>query len=182
MHQEPHRREHSTETRDESQGQGTDPEIAQYRGGKWRVTRRRDGRNAGELGSSPARTCLQSELYITAEEYVLVQSNATLDGGEVRFGSAAEGEGELHQSAARPCWRRLVQPNVTDSKLSETSNVNTGAALLSLPQNPINDLTAFAMNEPKFTLEELRQVLWERNDLKTKLMEVEEELRLFKEQ
>jgi RILP-like protein 1 len=37
-------------------------------------------------------------------------------------------------------------------------------------------------NRPRFTLEELRQVLWERNDLKTKLMEVEEELRLFKEQ
>ncbi|CAF1609073.1 unnamed protein product, partial [Adineta ricciae] len=37
-------------------------------------------------------------------------------------------------------------------------------------------------NQPRFTLEELRQVLWERNDLKTKLMEVEEELRLFKEQ
>ena len=37
-------------------------------------------------------------------------------------------------------------------------------------------------DRPRFTLEELRQVLWERNDLKTKLMEVEEELKLFKEQ
>lgn len=37
-------------------------------------------------------------------------------------------------------------------------------------------------NLPRFSLEELRQVLWERNDLKTKLVEVEEELRLFREQ
>ncbi len=49
-------------------------------------------------------------------------------------------------------------------------------------QNPIGDLTTFEANQPRFSLEELRQVLWERNDLKTKLMEVEEELRLFKEQ
>jgi hypothetical protein len=66
--------------------------------------------------------------------------------------------------------------------LIEASEVNIDATLFSLAQNPINDLTALQMNEPKFTLEELRQVLWERNDLKTKLMEVEEELRLFKEQ
>jgi len=50
------------------------------------------------------------------------------------------------------------------------------------PTNPINDLTTFEAKQPRFSLEELRQVLWERNDLKTKLMEVEEELRLFKEQ
>ncbi|CAF1214344.1 unnamed protein product [Adineta steineri] len=50
------------------------------------------------------------------------------------------------------------------------------------PTNPINDLTTLEANQPRFTLEELRQVLWERNDLKTKLMEVEEELRLFKDQ
>ncbi|CAF0796513.1 unnamed protein product [Rotaria sp. Silwood1] len=50
------------------------------------------------------------------------------------------------------------------------------------PINPINDLTTLEANQPRFSLEELRQVLWERNDLKTKLMEVEEELRLFKEQ
>ena len=37
-------------------------------------------------------------------------------------------------------------------------------------------------NRPRFTLQELKQVLWERNDLKTKLWEVEEELRIFKEQ
>lgn len=49
-------------------------------------------------------------------------------------------------------------------------------------QNPINDLTTYEANQPRFSLEELRQVLWERNDLKTKLFEVEEELRIFKEQ
>ncbi len=49
-------------------------------------------------------------------------------------------------------------------------------------KNPIDDLTSLEANQPKFTLEELRQVLWERNELKTKLMEVEEELRFFKEQ
>ncbi len=40
----------------------------------------------------------------------------------------------------------------------------------------------FDANQPRFSLEELRQVLWERNDLKTKLLEVEEELRLFREE
>ncbi|CAF1679776.1 unnamed protein product [Rotaria magnacalcarata] len=50
------------------------------------------------------------------------------------------------------------------------------------PTIPINDLNMFEAHQPRFSLEELRQVLWERNDLKTKLMEVEEELRLFKEQ
>ncbi|CAF4108007.1 unnamed protein product [Rotaria socialis] len=50
------------------------------------------------------------------------------------------------------------------------------------PTNPINDLSMYEAHQPRFSLEELRQVLWERNDLKTKLMEVEEELRLFKEQ
>jgi hypothetical protein len=48
-------------------------------------------------------------------------------------------------------------------------------------KNPIDDLTASDANRPRFTLEELRHVLWERNDLKTKLLEVEEELRFFKE-
>ncbi|CAF1290617.1 unnamed protein product, partial [Didymodactylos carnosus] len=46
--------------------------------------------------------------------------------------------------------------------------------------DPLLELTD--TNRPRFTLEELRQVLWEKNDLKTKLMEVEEELRFFKEQ
>ena len=41
---------------------------------------------------------------------------------------------------------------------------------------------SFEANQPRFSLEELRQVLWERNELKTKLMEVEEELKLFKEE
>ena len=35
-------------------------------------------------------------------------------------------------------------------------------------------------NRPRFTLNELRQVLTERNELKTKLIEVEEELHGFK--
>ena len=35
-------------------------------------------------------------------------------------------------------------------------------------------------NRPRFTLGELRQVLTERNELKTKLIEVEEELQGFK--
>ncbi|CAF1619277.1 unnamed protein product [Rotaria magnacalcarata] len=47
--------------------------------------------------------------------------------------------------------------------------------------NPIDSIEDFETTQPKFTLEELRQVLWERNDLKTKLMEVEEELRMFKD-
>ncbi|CAF2372564.1 unnamed protein product [Rotaria sp. Silwood2] len=64
-----------------------------------------------------------------------------------------------------------MKDRVTDELASPTS-----------PMNPINDLTALEANQPRFSLEELRQVLWERNDLKTKLMEVEEELRLFKEQ
>ena len=34
-------------------------------------------------------------------------------------------------------------------------------------------------NRPRFTMEELRQVLWERNDLKTKLMEVEEAITII---
>ncbi len=46
----------------------------------------------------------------------------------------------------------------------------------------MEDFTVSEENRPRFTLEELRQVLWERNELKTKLLEVEEELRLFKEQ
>ncbi len=49
-------------------------------------------------------------------------------------------------------------------------------------KNPIEDFEVSEENRPRFTLEELRQVLWERNELKTKLLEVEEELRLFKEQ
>jgi hypothetical protein len=49
-------------------------------------------------------------------------------------------------------------------------------------KNSIEDFAELEANRPRFTLEELRQVLWERNDLKTKLLEVEEELRLFKEQ
>lgn len=49
-------------------------------------------------------------------------------------------------------------------------------------KNPINNITSLETNAPRFTLGELRQVLWERNDLKTKLLEVEEELRFFKEQ
>ena len=49
-------------------------------------------------------------------------------------------------------------------------------------KNPLHDLALYEDTQPRFSLEELRQVLWERNDLKTKLMEVEEELRLFKDQ
>jgi len=49
-------------------------------------------------------------------------------------------------------------------------------------KNSIEDFAALDPNRPRFTLDELRQVLWERNDLKTKLFEVEEELRIFKEQ
>ncbi len=49
-------------------------------------------------------------------------------------------------------------------------------------KNSIEDFAEIEANRPRFTLEELRQVLWERNELKTKLLEVEEELRLFKEQ
>ncbi len=49
-------------------------------------------------------------------------------------------------------------------------------------KSPTDDVTTLDANRPRFTLTELRQVLWERNELKTKLMEVEEELRLFKEQ
>jgi hypothetical protein len=49
-------------------------------------------------------------------------------------------------------------------------------------KSPTDDVTTLDANRPRFTLTELRQVLWERNDLKTRLMEVEEELRLFKEQ
>ncbi|CAF3630936.1 unnamed protein product [Rotaria socialis] len=50
------------------------------------------------------------------------------------------------------------------------------------PINPIDNVESLEDTQPKFTLEELRQVLWERNELKTKLMEVEEELRMFKDQ
>ncbi|CAF1494502.1 unnamed protein product [Adineta steineri] len=64
-----------------------------------------------------------------------------------------------------------MKDSVTDELTSPSS-----------PTNPINELTSFEANQPRFSLQELRQVLWERNDLKTKLMEVEEELRLFKEQ
>lgn len=64
-----------------------------------------------------------------------------------------------------------MKDRVGDDLLSPTST-----------HNPISDLTMSDANQPRFTLDELRQVLWERNDLKTKLMEVEEELRLFKEQ
>ncbi|CAF1303708.1 unnamed protein product, partial [Didymodactylos carnosus] len=46
--------------------------------------------------------------------------------------------------------------------------------------DPLLELTD--TNRPRFTLQELRQVLWERNDLKTKLLEVEEELRFFRDQ
>lgn len=35
-------------------------------------------------------------------------------------------------------------------------------------------------NRPRFTMQELRQVLMERNELKTKLIEVEEELSVYK--
>ena len=35
-------------------------------------------------------------------------------------------------------------------------------------------------NRPRFTLNELRDVLQERNELKTKLIDVEEELKTFK--
>ena len=49
-------------------------------------------------------------------------------------------------------------------------------------KDPSEEFAMLEANRPRFTMEELRQVLWERNDLKTKLMEVEEELRLFKEQ
>jgi len=64
-----------------------------------------------------------------------------------------------------------VKDRVGDDLISPTSSTD-----------PIDDVTASEANRPRFTLDELRQVLWERNDLKTKLMEVEEELRLFKEQ
>lgn len=64
-----------------------------------------------------------------------------------------------------------MKDRVTDDLASPTS-----------PTNPINDLATYEAHQPRFSLEELRQVLRERNDLKTKLMEVEEELRLFKEQ
>ncbi|CAF1395619.1 unnamed protein product, partial [Rotaria sordida] len=64
-----------------------------------------------------------------------------------------------------------MKDRVTDELTSPTS-----------PINPINDFTTLEANQPRFSFEELRQLLWERNDLKTKLMEVEEELRLFKEQ
>ena len=37
-------------------------------------------------------------------------------------------------------------------------------------------------NRPRFTLNELREVLFERNELKTKLLETEEELSRFKPQ
>ncbi len=49
-------------------------------------------------------------------------------------------------------------------------------------KNPIEDLTTAESNQPRFTFDELRQVIWERNELKTKLLEVEEEFRLYKEQ
>ncbi|CAF1151487.1 unnamed protein product [Rotaria sp. Silwood1] len=64
-----------------------------------------------------------------------------------------------------------MKDRVGDELTSPTSSIN-----------PINDLANLEANQPRFTLEELRQVLWERNDLKTKLMEVEEELRIFKDQ
>lgn len=35
-------------------------------------------------------------------------------------------------------------------------------------------------NRPRFTMGELREVLMERNDLKTRLLEVEEELQEYK--
>ena len=47
-------------------------------------------------------------------------------------------------------------------------------------QDFTTDLAVLEDSEPRFSLEELRQVLWERNDLKNKLMELEDELRLLK--
>lgn len=49
-------------------------------------------------------------------------------------------------------------------------------------KDPSEEFALLEANRPRFTLQELKQVLWERNDLKTKLWEVEEELRMFKEQ
>lgn len=58
--------------------------------------------------------------------------------------------------------------------------------VLTLPtfflKDPSEEFAMLEANRPRFTLQELKQVLWERNDLKTKLWEVEEELRIFKEQ
>merc|ERR1712226_1058465 len=59
------------------------------------------------------------------------------------------------------------------------------------PQSPREDLSRLALegkmlvdmndpNRPRFTLNELRDVLTERNELKTKLIEVEEELLTYK--
>ncbi|CAF2882008.1 unnamed protein product [Rotaria sp. Silwood2] len=64
-----------------------------------------------------------------------------------------------------------MKDRIGDDLISPTSSIN-----------PINDLESLEATQPRFTLEELRQVLWERNELKTKLLEVEEELRIFKDQ
>ena len=66
------------------------------------------------LDSSSTRTCLQNKLSLTSEEHILSQSDSTITGGEIRFGSATEGEGELHQS----CQRWASQSIDTDGKLT----------------------------------------------------------------
>ncbi|ESO95521.1 hypothetical protein LOTGIDRAFT_117089 [Lottia gigantea] len=63
-------------------------------------------------------------------------------------------------------------------KKQENEEIERIAARLSMEGKMIIDLTD--PNRPRFTLHELREVLMERNELKTKLIEVEEELSLYK--
>ncbi len=84
-----------------------------------------------------------------------------------------------------------VKDRIGDDLLSPTSSIvkwekfifrYKNLNLLFCFKNPTEEFAMLEANRPRFTLEELRQVLWERNDLKIKLWEVEQELRLFKEQ
>ncbi|XP_050408928.2 RILP-like protein 1 isoform X2 [Patella vulgata] len=74
--------------------------------------------------------------------------------------------------------RRLRHESREDSEDENCENIEDLRHRLSMEGKMIIDLTD--PNRPRFTLHELREVLMERNELKTKLIEIEEELSLYK--
>ncbi|CAF0853260.1 unnamed protein product [Adineta ricciae] len=123
----------------------------------------------------------------------LIQKTLNIEAVQAQLERVCKANCTLRQKntfSANQTQRLLVEKFDLEVQLKEKENyinqmkdrIGDDLASPSSPTKPINDFTTLEVNQPRFTLEELRQVLWERNDLKTKLMEVEEELRLFKEQ
>ena len=65
----------------------------------------------------------------------------------------------------------LTLPSITPTQREDLSRLALEGKMLVDMNDP---------NRPRFTLNELRDVLTERNELKTKLIEVEEELLTYK--